>query len=480
MTDPISLLSSSDSSSSDDDSLVVLPAKKKAKASVASSVKSSSDDSDFDIPMESIFSKPTVAKPRPRVARIDTPTSDDDDSSAHVDSLAAKCLRPKPLKSPDKVLDRHLATTERRRLKELELQRRKKEKEVIREKERLERESRRSSLKQDKLNRKLAAQQISGKFAKDEVGLLLHPALKQHWSDESWTALVETCPNVLETERGDERAIHFLRSDYLAGGAKAAIKAFQDGNADGYQLVDRLLIVFSDPDDFLRLLDRSELEDDYPRLEEWLEEIYASWRNNWTASTTPKIVVLLPDIIDTIRRHWNAASQAQRWLLVTEGDINDAIVWLQVAFCVECQILKAESQVVEFVRDLARAISEQPYAQQVTELDCVRKLKCAVPATAPPLARAQDAWIRMLQQIPGMSAARAEQLAQYYPTARSLWQAYQKRAAATTSGTLQGEDNDCAKEHMVAHLFGERGHRKKLSEQIFKTMTCANRNELLL
>ena len=479
MTDPISLLSSSDSSSSDD-SLVVLPAKKQSKASVASCEKASSDDSDFDIPTESIFSKPTVVKRRPRVARIDAPSSDDDDSMTHVESLAAKRPRPIAHKSPDKALERQLATAERRRLKELELQRRKREKEALRENERHERESQRISLKQDKLNRKLAAQQISGKFAKEEVGLLLHPSLKQHWSDETWTALIQTCPHVMETKGIDERAIHFLRRDYLAGGAKAAIQAFQDVNADGYQLVDRLLIVFSDPDGFLKLLERSELEDDYPRLEEWLEEIYASWRNNWKPSKKPKIVVLLPGIIDTIRRHWNAASQAQRWLLVTEGDINDALVWLQVAFCVECQILKSENQVIEFVRDLARAISEQPYAQQVTELDCVRKLKCALPATAPPLDRAQDAWIRMLQQIPGMSAARAEQLAQYYPTARSLWQAYQKPAGTTASGTLLGDDNDCAKEHMVAHLFGERGHRKKLAEHIFKTMTSDNRNELLL
>ena len=123
--------------------------------------------------------------------------------------------------------------------------------------------------------------------------------------------------------------------------------------------MDRLLIVFSDPDDFLKLLDRSDiLADGYPLLEEWLEEVYSSWKNNWMASKKPKIIVLLPGIIDVIRRRWNAASQAQRLMLVTEAVTKDAVDWMQVAFCVECQILKSESQVLEFVWNLARAISE--------------------------------------------------------------------------------------------------------------------------
>ena len=133
-----------------------------------------------------------------------------------------------------------------------------------------------------------------------------------------------------------------------------------DVHPDGYQLVDRLLIVFSDPDDFLKLLDRSDiLADGYPLLEEWLEEVYSSWKNNWMTSKKPKIIVFLPCcIIDVIRRRWNAASQAHRLMLVTEADTKDAVDWMQVAFCVESQILKSESQVLEFMWNLARAISE--------------------------------------------------------------------------------------------------------------------------
>jgi hypothetical protein len=354
-----------------------------------------------------------------------------------------------------------------------------------------ERDRLREAIKLKVKNDKLAAQQRSGKFAREEVGLLVHPHIKQVWTTQQsphdqnqaqlqpWEELSLSNPHILECEGIDKGAIHFLRRDYLAGGAKSAIQAFQNNDATGYQLINRLLIIFYDPDDFLKLLHRSDPhEDDYPLLDEWLEQIYSSWKIKWSTTTIPKVMILLPRILSEIHRRWNGAPQNKpQHLAITDSDLNDAIVWLHVSARVECQIMKTDDDTLQFLRNMTRAISEEPYVQPVSELQCVKKIKSAIiplstidaaMATNPVLERAHDTWIRMLQQVPGISSTRAEQLAQYFPTARSLWQFYQQPASDNTSTA-----------HSVAHLFGERGQLNKLSEQLYLTMTSDNPKELL-
>ena len=444
-----------DLSSDEDEDLIVQPAVKKQKSSVASSnvasvaysyLDFSSDDS--DIPTESIFSKPLPLNQRKQ--------------------------QDKEVKTIEKERQRQVATDNRQRLAALK-DKEKKDRELKKKRDKEERDMVKDALRQENRDRKVAAQQSTGKFAHQEIGLVVHPQFKQAFSKEMLEVLHETYPEMQESMSSridnNKGAIQFIRRDHLAGGAKAAMQAFKSSRGDttctGYQLVNRLLVVFSDPNDFLKLLQRSDTEDDYPRLEEWLEEINASWKTNWNTTTTPKVMILLPGILEEVHRLWNAASRDQRCALATDADINDAVVWLHVAFRVECQVMKAgETQVLEFLLKMTRAISEEPYIQQVTELDCVKKIKSTVSSQAAPLERAQDAWIRMLQQIPRMSATRAEQLAQFYPTARSLWQSYQE---------VPKEQQHM----MVAHLFGERGQLKKLSEQLCKAMTSNNPNELL-
>ena len=204
----------------------------------------------------------------------------------------------------------------------------------------------RGAIKLKAKNDKLAAQQSSGKFAREEVGLLVHPHIKQVWTKQQsphdqqqdqlqlWEALSLWNPHILECEGIDEGAIHFLRRDCINGGAKSAIQAFQDDDTTGYQLVNRLLIIFYNPDDFLKLLQRSEAhEEDYPFLDEWLEQIYSSWKIKWSTATIPKVMILLPRILSEIHRRWNGAHQTQPLhRSITDSDLNDAIVWLHVSF----------------------------------------------------------------------------------------------------------------------------------------------------
>ena len=80
-------------------------------------------------------------------------TRDDDDDNenrtSHITTLTRKGLA-KPHESPDKALERKIATVERRRLQEMELQLRNREKEVLQESE-SDRHERESHQKQTKL-----------------------------------------------------------------------------------------------------------------------------------------------------------------------------------------------------------------------------------------------------------------------------------------------------------------------------------------
>jgi hypothetical protein len=335
----------------------------------------------------------------------------------------------------------------------------------------VERMQLRQSEQAEKLQRVTLSKQMNGKFSREEIGILLHSQFPRKWIEECHSKLTEVYPHVSESDTIHHGAVQFIRRDYIAGGAKAALQSLQAKESHGYQLIHRLLIIFWDPIEFLNLLQRSENEDDYPLLEEWLETIKTSWIANWNTSTSPRIMILLPGIMEALHRLWNQTTLENRTTLVTESELQDAIVWLHVAFCVECQILKSQDQILDVLLSMTRALSEEPYASQVTELECIRKIKSTVPYTAPPMDRARDAWIRMLQQIPRMSATRAEQVAQMYPTARSLWLAYQQNNVH--------DDGKIPNEHLVADIFGEKGQLKKLSEHLYRAMTSKDSKEVL-
>jgi len=91
------------------------------------------------------------------------------------------------------------------------------------------------------------------------------------------------------------------------------------------------------------------------------------------------------------------------------------------------------------------------------------------PATASVSEKARDTWIRMLRSIPRMSEGRAAQLASYYPTARSLWEAYQD--PTKTVGEKKG---------MLANLIDERSSQMKISTMIYKIMSSRDGEELLV
>ena len=109
------------------------------------------------------------------------------------------------------------------------------------------------------------------------------------------------------------------------------------------------------------------------------------------------------------------------------------------------------------------------YQQTVTELECVKKLKSDASTTLSLYDKAKDTWIRKLQQEPGIGEAKARQLAQYVPTARSLYELYQD----TTT------DEEHKKRLLLAPLFHEERNYPKLSETLYQLWTSTNPEELL-
>lgn len=448
MTDPIVIL---ESSSEDCDFCVnVKPAKKRQR--IATKPKhdidlSSSDEEDFAIPASSIFA-----------------------SRGKQSEVPSRTVPKNHLKDLNRKDREECRKAERERRKE-QKEKEKEERQAARQREKDERAMVRAATKQAKIDRKIAAQQQMGKFAQDEIALLINPKLFKdpEWK-ETFDKFYESYDSISESDGIDDGAIQFIRRNYVEGGATAALRALERNSESGFQLVHHLVIIFSNPNHFLSLMERSDTEDDYPKLEEWLEKKYALWKKKWPGSETPRVMILLPGLIEEVHQKWNDASRTEKQFLTTDVDVNDAIVWLQIAFRVEAQLLKNKEDVLDFLLKMTRSISEEPYAQAATELECVRKIKSTLEAGSQhsPLEIAQDTWIRMLQQVPKMSAARAESVAQYYPTARCLWQAY------------SNTENESERQMLVSHLMSENRQFKKVSEQLHRLMTTQDSKDLLI
>jgi len=324
---------------------------------------------------------------------------------------------------------------------------------------RLEKEGAKRDEQEFKRRRILEAQQTSGKFALQEIAILMEPQLLQRL--EHTKELMETCavhPHTLQgfTHKG---TIRWIRKDYTAGGAEDAIQALQAGNTNGYQLLDRMVIVFYDPTEFIRMLQRSDEDDDYPLLESWLDSL----------KYQGKLVLLLHQVIEELHKQWNAHRRVrQNTPPPTDAELNDAIVWLLIQFQVECIVCPSEEILLLNIKKMTRSLSEAPYQQQVTELECIKKIKSECPDKSDAFTKANDTWIRQLQQVPRVSEAMARNVAQYFPTARSLWDAYQ-------------DPNRCEGDRrmLLAPLFTEGRQQAKLSDTVYRLMTSSNPNEFL-
>jgi DNA integrity scanning protein DisA with diadenylate cyclase activity len=144
--------------------------------------------------------------------------------------------------------------------------------------------------------------------------------------------------------------------------------------------------------------------------------------------------------------------------------LQDALQWLLIQFQVECVHCPDIESIQANVHKLTRGLCEAPYANQVTELECIKKIK-QNPTADDPMNRARDAWLRQLQQIPRLSEAMAVNVVREYPTMQSLWQAYQ-------------EGDEAQNVALLADILRGTQRQAKLSEALYRFMTSTNPKEM--
>jgi hypothetical protein len=325
--------------------------------------------------------------------------------------------------------------------------------------------------------------QAIGKYRHHEIAVLLDPILYmedscsivQHMSNDF---VLHSFPSMLslrsETAITDLAAIQFVRKDYLDGGAKEAISCLESNDREGYEHLHHLILVI-ESDDFIPLLRRQDKDedDDFPALEAWLVSIQSRWRQVWGLPKTavPKILLLLRNLPDALDKKWIDHQRRHRDepSLPTQWELLDATQWLLVQFQVECTFCPTVDLIQMIVHKMTRALSDQPYVNQVTELECIKKIKQNAVSQSNPMQKARDVWLRQLQQIPGISETKAQNVVEVYPSCQSLWQAYQQEGGGGQNSTL-----------LASTFSAGIRNEPKLSEAVYKVLTSNEPGEMIL
>jgi len=117
---------------------------------------------------------------------------------------------------------------------------------------------------------------------------------------------------------------------------------------------------------------------------------------------------------------------------------------------------------------ITRWLSEKCYAEQYTELDCVTQFKVNRDNNDGPLQRAQETWKNQLAILPSMSENSAANVVKYFPTRRSLFEAYNDSSLTESQ-----------KRMLLTHCFGNKKNIK-MSDMIYRLMTTRDPEELIV
>lgn len=487
------------SDDSDDSSLVILPPTNKASSKSDSSSASADKNPLSNQTNNSSKTKAASRKKPPPPAATETASSASTSRKTASNTKSSTSRFSKDFAfsdSEDSDDDDLLLSTKptfetREQIKER--QKREKERQKEREKlarakkrqeEKAARERQKQREKEEKRQQNQAHAQATGKFKHDEIAILMDPKLHeddplglvQKLSDDF---LVHSYPSATSIAPG---TIQFVRRDFLKGGAKDAVASLDAKDKDGYEHIHQLVLVI-EPEVFIPLLQREDHEedDDYPKLESWLSSIKAKWRKAWKTASheEPRMLLILRDLETALDDMWTQYRRQHRGelSLPRKLELDDAMRWLLVQFQVECMLCKNNNLIQLTLHKMARALSDKPYATQVTELECIKKIKAGPGAASDdPVDRARDVWLRQLQQVPRLSQGMAENVVLRYPTCQALWQRYRE--------LLQNEDvdegiEDCGS--LLADILnGGRSSQQKLSQAVFRIMMSDDPNEMIL
>jgi len=297
--------------------------------------------------------------------------------------------------------------------------------------------------------------------------------------------------------------VQWSRRDYILGGATTS---YDPTSEDGVEWLDILAVVFYDPKVFLRLLTREilgvseeegeDFEDDFPLLRAWVKQLRESYararlgvgRANSSSVAVvkpPRIVLILHKVQEEMSQQWvkNNGRKKRRksFIPANEDELHDAVIWMLIEERIECAFTSTDLETIDYLKGLTRALSEYPYAELMTELQCIKKLKSTHSTIESsesskngggksPYDRAKDSWLRMLQQIKGLTEGMALRVVRYYPTARSLMERYEDPHLTV----------DQKRTLLATLLMDGKRNMVKLSDSVYRLMTSEDPFELIL
>lgn len=338
----------------------------------------------------------------------------------------------------------------------------------------LEQQNKRKLVQQEK--------QVNGKFCSQEIGVYMEENLasNEDFGDIMVNELrdagysVKIAPKPKNPKHMVDGCIQWVRRDHLMGGSESALQRIDTDNGTSLEWMNIVVFVFYDSTEFLSLLEQEEndiVNDCYPKLQSWLRRVRSSISKQ-KYEQKPRIILVLHQILLKLALMWKKGGKRRPSFSPTnEEELQDAMTWLLMEEQIECEVTTNYTETIEFIISLTRALSELPYYETPTELHCVKKLKTKLVSNQNPtsLDKAKDCWKRQLQQIPGISEAKATYLASFYPTARSLMDKYED--------TLLTEEE---KRVLLSGCIQEGRMNGKLSDCLYRFMTGTNENELIL
>jgi len=399
-----------------------------------------------------------------------TGSTDVTSKASNVDAVKEKKTK-KELERKQKALQKAEREMEKQKKKELERERKALQKAEREMEKQLQLQKKKRLIQHEK--------QANGKFCGEEIGVYLDEYLSscEEFGESLISALEETKNSVTVAKRHSganvvEGCIQWVRRDYLKGGSTSALNDIREEKLNKVEWMDTVAFVFRDSIKFLELLEQDENDiagDQFPLLESWLQEASSLIKSrNSTSTRKPRIILVLHRALLSLSLQWKQGGKRRDSFSPTnEEELHDAITWLLMEKQIECHISSNETETVEFIVSLTRALSELPYYENPTELHCIKKIKLSS-KNGSPIEKAKDCWKRQLQQIPGLSEAKATYLMTFYPTARSLIDEYQDPNLT--------ENEKC---FLLTDCFQEGRSARKMSENVYHLMNSKDETELL-
>ncbi|CAM9194020.1 unnamed protein product [Choristocarpus tenellus] len=310
--------------------------------------------------------------------------------------------------------------------------------------------------KLEKAARKEREQQARGNFSHLEVACVM----EQRYFEDPDSTVVRACASKQANSSSEEfrvvsgdcnihRAVWWTHRGHLEGGAAA--------QGPGVTTLGLLLVVIHADELLQCLLRRGDDQESFPDLGNLVDTIRSSERS------FSRLIIVLEGVEQELHRRWNMkySGDGRGAPCSTADDLEDATSWLLIHKETETRLTKDGEQTGQYLWDLTRALSVIPYKDDVTELHCVARLKSRAIGSdllPPEEQEMADTWVRMLQQIPGISEPKAMAIAQHYPLPRSL-------VCALSDPTVPVEQ----RMHLLADKMGSRNESKR-SRRVYEAL----------